>query len=411
MREGLPIRIWIIDHYAIHPMVPGITRHYSLAKELIKKNHDVMIIASNFQHRLGGSNADIDSGLFIQEKIDNINYLWIQTPSYIGNTVKRFYNMLLFGIRARFNKLLTRRKKKPDVIIGLSPNPFAALAAERLAAHHKVPFILEVRDLWPATLIELGNFSRHHPVIILLKYLERHLHRKARKIITVLPGSVNYFLENGVQKEKIELIQNGIDTDLLPEVTLKARGIPFVIMYTGAHGLANNLETILYCAKILTDDGLGERILFRFFGDGPEKEKLIKLAQTLEVSNVVFENPVPKFKIYEKLAEADALVAVLKKCSLYRWGISLTKLFDYMAMAKPILFGADAFNNPVEDANAGFTVPPENPFALAEAIKKMSKMDDYELQKMGMNGKVYVWQNHSYKNLANKLEGILLQVI
>lgn len=410
---GFNINIWIINHYAIHPSEPGGSRHYSLAKELAKKGHRVTVVASNFQHGTGRYNADLGKGKFKEEMIDGIRFVWIAAPGYEGNTVRRFLNMLVFSLRTRFNKLLKDKRNKPDIIIGSSPHPFASLAAERLAAYHRVPFIMEVRDLWPQTLVDLGRISRFHPLIVFLSWLEKYLYRKASKIVVLLPGASEYIKNLGISEEKVIWIPNGIDRDLLPDISSieqKKKRDLFTVMYAGAHGLANNLDVIINAAKVLQDEGLADKILFRLLGEGPEKKNLIMLAKELGLKNVIFEDPVPKKEVYAKLAEADVFIAVIKKSNLYRWGISLNKLFDYLAMAKPIVFGVRAFNDPVREAGAGISVPPEDPYALAEAVKELFRMDPKEREKMGVNGREYVLKNHDFTVLASRLEKVLFEV-
>lgn len=182
-------------------------------------------------------------------------------------------------------------------------------------------------------------------------------------------------------------------------------------MYTGAHGVANSLDTILYAASILKKQGFEEKILFRFIGDGVEKNNLIELSSKLELQNVRFEDPVPKTIIFEKMEEADALIAVMKKTKLYRWGISFNKLYDYLAIAKPIVFGVQAYNDPVKEAEAGISVPPEDPQALADAIIQVYNLSDEERKVMGRRGRRYVEENYDFAKLAAKLEKVLLDCL
>lgn len=406
------MNIWIIDHYAIKPTGIGITRQYSLAKGLVKKGHKVTIVASNFQHRTGKFNTDLEGAKYKEEFFDGIRFIWIDTPSYVGNSARRVLNMMLFALRARFNKALLDKDNKPDVVIGSSPHPFAVLAAERLASHHKVPFVMEVRDLWPQALIDLGGISKYHPFILLLARLEKYLYTKAKRIIILLPGAVEYIKSLGIQDQKIVWIPNGIDTELLSETELeKKANDKFIVMYTGAHGLANNLDTILRAAKVLQDSGWGEKILFRLVGDGPEKPALMELAEKMCLNNVLFEDPVPKKEVYKRMAEADVFVATLKKGKVFKWGISPNKIYDYLAMARPIVFATDAFNNPVEEASAGISVPPEDPKSLANAIVKLYSMSEQERVQMGIRGRRYVVEKHDFNVLVDRLEGLLCNLL
>jgi glycosyltransferase involved in cell wall biosynthesis len=393
--------------------MPGGSRHYSLAKELVKRGHKVTIIASNFRHGTGGYNIELQKKEKCREEIvDGIKFLWLDTPHYEGNTPRRLLNMAVFSLRARFNKLLIDRASKPDVVIGSSPHPCAALAAQRLASLHRIPFVLEVRDLWPQSLVDLGRISKYHPFIILLAWLERYLYKKAAGIIVLLPGAAEYIENLGIKREKIVWMPNGIDMDLLPDVNVsEKKNGKFTVMYTGSHGLANSLETLIRSAKILQDEKWEDKIIFRLVGGGPEKLNLRKLAEELKLKNIIFEDPVPKKEVYKKMKEADIFVICAKKVSLYRWGMSPNKLFDYFVMAKPIIWAIEAFNDPVKEAGAGISIPPEDPVALAEAVKEIFYMKYEDRLEMGLRGREYVIKNHDFKILASRLENALLDLI
>nr|WP_148256382.1 glycosyltransferase family 4 protein [Thermovirga lienii] len=384
-----------------------------MAKELVKKGHKVTIIASNFQHGVGKYNAELPMGRkYKEEFLDGIRFLWIDTPPYEGNTIRRLFNMFVFSWRLRFNNYFAGDNEKPDVIIGSSPHPFAALSAARLADKYKIPFVVEIRDLWPQSLIDLGRISKYHPFIILLAWLEKYLYRKAERIIVLLPGAAQYIRDLGIKEEKVVWIPNGIDTDLFPNMDLnkKADG-KFTVMYAGAHGLANNLEIILYAAQKLQEEGFEDRIIFRLIGEGPEKHNLQMLAEKLNLKNVIFKDPIPKNEIHYNLSKADAFLMILKKSSVFRWGVSPNKLFDYFIMAKPIIWAVEAFNDPVKEAGAGVSIPPEDPVALAEAVKELFYMKPEERLEMGLKGREYVLKNYDFKFLASRLENVLLELV
>ncbi|MFO7152849.1 MAG: glycosyltransferase family 4 protein [Bacillota bacterium] len=403
------MNVWIVNHYTLPPDRPGGTRHYTLAKELIRRGYHVTIWASSFDY-LSREEKHLTTGeLWKREIVDGVPFVWVRTPGYRGNSPARVWNMLAFAYR--FWRLGGRnRAEKPDVIVGSSPHPFAALAAERLAARFGVPFILEVRDLWPQTLIDLGNFSPQHPFIILLAKIERFLYRKSAAIITLLPAAKEYMTGKGADSSRIVWIPNGIDLELVPSPQLPKSEGSFTVMYAGAHGLANGLELVLKAAYLLEQEQLQDRIRFRFIGDGTEKPNLIAMAKRLGLRSVCFEDPVPKKAIYSLLQEADAFLLIHKDLPLYRWGASPNKLFDFLAMARPIIYCANVPFNPVKEADAGVIVPPGNPKALADAIKRLALLSPEERWSMGMRGRAYVEKYHSLNRLADKLEEVLKHV-
>lgn len=404
------MRVWIVNHYAYAPFHSAGTRHYSLARELIKRGHEVLIISTSFYHKARQETRLQPGEVWKRELIDGVPFLWLRTPPYSGNTLARLWNMLVFTIRV-WKEVGISQEKKPDVIIGSSPHLFAAWAAERLSRRYCIPFILEVRDIWPETLIELGNLSANHPLIWLMTKLEHYLYQRANIILTLLPGAVKYLKQKGANKQTIIWLPNGIDLENYFESIPVIQNKIFTLLYAGAHGIANGLDSILESAYILQCEGWSEHIHIYFIGDGAEKLKLQKTAMERKLHNVVFESALPKNKIYERLSQADAFVVTMKRSQLYRHGISFNKIYDYLAMSRPIVFGVEAFNNPVEEAKAGISVPPENPQAMANAIKTLAEMPLEERIAMGTRGREYVKKYHSFENLAKKLEKVLLDVI
>jgi glycosyltransferase involved in cell wall biosynthesis len=214
-------------------------------------------------------------------------------------------------------------------------------------------------------------------------------------------------VEKGADRERVVWIPNGINTDLVPPPEPPANDGVFTVMYAGAHGLANALDYVLDAAAVLQQEDLDRRILIRFIGDGPEKSRLQEVAAQRELTNVRFDGPVPRNRVYDLLREADAFVMPLKHSPVFRWGVSPNKLFDYLATARPVIFSVNSPINPVAEAQAGLTVPPENPLALAEAIKELLYMSPEKRWEMGLRGREYVERYHSFARLADKLEKTL----
>ncbi|WP_082077929.1 glycosyltransferase family 4 protein [Thermus filiformis] len=304
------MNVWMVNHYALPPSQAGITRHYTLAKELLKRGHQVIIWASSFNH---GTKEErlANRETHKLELTDGVPFYWIRTPPYKGNSPARVWNMLTFSYRV-WQLGRGFRLAKPDVILGSSPHPFAALAAEWLASHFRVPFVLEVRDLWPQSLIDLGDIPPSHPFVVLLDKIERHLYRKASTIVTLLPDAGEYMTAKGADPSRVVWIPNGIDLELVPTPSPPQPKEPFTVMYAGAHGLANGLELALEAAHLLEKEGWGRRVRFRFVGDGPEKPTLIRRARELGLGNVSFEEPVPKGEVYTLLNQADAFLIILQ---------------------------------------------------------------------------------------------------
>jgi len=401
------MNIWVFNHYAITPDLPGGTRHYDLSKELVKRGHDITIFASSFHYSQHREMKLALNQSWMIKIVNGVKFVWLRTFPYQRNNWRRVLNMVSYMVQAwrlgRKLPALTPKIGTPDVIIGSSVHLLAVFAALWLSKHYKARFIMEVRDLWPQTIIDMGKLSKRHPVTKLLQMLERFLYRKAERIITVLPLAHEYIASCSVHQEKIVWIPNGVDLKRFKEAEVE--GPPrdkFTVMYLGAYGQANALDVLLKAAKFVQDKGYDD-IIFVFIGDGPRKPQLIELANELKLKNVEFRNPVPKTYVPEALRGADTTVLILKDLSLYRYGISLNKLFDYLAARKPLILAGNPINNPVEEAQCGFTVPPQNPQALAEAVVKLYQMPEKERKTMGMRGKKYVEKYHNISKLADRL--------
>jgi glycosyltransferase involved in cell wall biosynthesis len=237
--------------------------------------------------------------------------------------------------------------------------------------------------------------------------LEKYLYRSATLILTSLPQAVDYIVTKGVTKDKVFWIPMGVDFDVIPDPIPPKEQPGFTIMYTGSHGYANDLDSILDTASIMKQEGFDD-VQFVFIGDGPEKPTLQKRAEEEGLDNVVFKPPVPKADIYPMLQTADVLIVNLRDSPLYRYGISLNKMFDYLASARPIVMAADAPCNPVAEAEAGLVVAPQDAAAMAKAIRELMQMSPSERWEFGKRGRDYAEKHHDFEKIAANLEGALL---
>lgn len=399
------MRIWIVNHYAVPPNRAGGARHYTLAKQLQARGHQVLIIAASFDHRTRSEFRLASSDAYRTETIEGVPYHWVKAPAYEGNSPARLWNMVSFAARSALRPGL-REGPAPDVVLGSSPTLFAALAAEKIARSFGVPFVLEVRDLWPDSLIDLGSVSARHPFIRILRRIEGHLYRSADRVVSLLPGAVDHITRiRG--RDGVVWIPNGVDLSGVEAVVpapLSADD-PLKVVYAGAHGLANGLDTILEAAAIA-----GQQVRVLLVGDGPEKTRLELRARKLGLDNVEFREPVPRALILDLLRRSDACIMPLKDSPVFRWGVSPNKLFDYLAAARPVIFGVQSPYNPVSMAEAGVTVQPEDPEALAAAMVQLRRLSNGERCEMGLRGFRYVQENHNAVVLAERLESVLNDV-
>jgi glycosyltransferase involved in cell wall biosynthesis len=397
--------IWIVNHYAISPKQAGGTRHFSFAKELTKRGHDVTLFLSS----CSPIRTDKQHPSSTVEFVDGVRLIQVRTPSYWGNSWGRIKNMLVFAGRfwagACFNSL-----PAPDVILGSSPHLFAALAAERVASRLSVPFVLEVRDLWPLSLIEVAKVSPRHPLPKLLGVIEKHLYRRATRIVTLPAHAAHHMVDKGARPEKVIWISNGVDLSYIPDSPPPKPNGRFTVMYAGAHGTANSLDSILDAALVIQSRHPNHDLFFRFLGEGTQKERLMRRVQQEQIKNFSFEPALPKAEIYTSLLEADLFLAPARNVPLYDFGISFNKLFDYMAAARPIVFGA-RFSNAAVEAGAAIAVNGDDPEELAGAILKVRHMPIEERCEMGQRGRRHVEKHYSFELLSTRLERTLTESI
>ena len=401
--------VWILNHYAQEPGGAGGTRHYSLARHLLKHGWRSSVIAASVELNTGRQRLADGERTRISD-FDGIPFLWVRTPQYEGNGGGRMGNMLTYAARVLLPGV-TKGLERPDVIVGSSVHPFAAWSGAILARRLRVPFVFEVRDLWPQTLVDLGRLREQSLITKVLRKLEKWLYDRADRIVALLPQADDYIVPLGVPKRKIVWIPNGVELEGYPEPTQPLIHDDFTLMYFGAHGQANGLDCVLRAMAELQGRPDMSHVRLRMIGDGPLKPSLLKLAEELQLRNVEFAGPVPKREIPSVAAEADAFVFNLIDAPVFKYGISSNKLFDFLAGARPVIFCCKSSNNPVADAHAGMTVLPGDPLALSQAIATLATMPAGERNEMGLAGRAYVERNHSFDSLAARFAAMLNELV
>ncbi|ATF15953.1 glycosyltransferase family 4 protein [Brevibacillus porteri] len=333
--------IWIVNQYSVTPEYPASTRHYELAKYL-GKQYKVTLWGSNFIHH----NKQFRFSRWTLAKkqfMEGFCFLWLGSIAYKDNGPFRMINMLLYACWFWVVGLFQR--DKPDVIIGSSPPLFTAFSAMLVAKIRKAVFILEIRDLWPDSLVDITGKDDTF-VIKILRWMERVLYQKADKIVVLTEGISSRIQQKGIRADKIFFLPNGIDLEnvSMPEDCSVQRntireqmGIgqhDFVFMYAGAHGPANDLMQIIEAAKLLRKES---NIKIVLMGEGVEKGKLQQKVMEYGLdNNVLFLPAVSKVYVQKYLSCADAFIICLKDVPLFE-GALPNKLFDYLMHDKPII--------------------------------------------------------------------------
>ncbi len=408
------MNILLINHYAGTIDYGMEFRPYYLAKEWVKQGHNVVIIAASFSH-LRRKNPEISSDMQ-EEIIDGIKYLWVKTPTYEGNGVGRIKNMFSFISKLSSKAKYIADNYKPDVVIASSTYPSDNYIARRISKSSDAKYIWEVNDLWPLSPMELGGMSKYHPFIMLMKHGELFSYRNVDAVISLLPNTLPYMQSQGLAPEKWHYIPNGIvieDWDKSEQIPKEYSEIfsnlrkdgKTILGYTGGHAISNSLSTIIDAAILLKDNA---DYHFVFIGDGQEKKNLIDKAKGL--NNITFLPPVSKSQIPNILSQMDILLITWNKSSIYRFGISPNKIFDYMMAQKPIIHATDAPNKFVDTAECGIAIEPENPEEIIKAIDILKHKSREELDIMGENAKKYILENHDYKVLAANFVDIIKNI-
>lgn len=397
------MKIWICHQYALAPHHAGVTRHFMLARELVRHGHDVTIIAAADSHK-NPKACDLGVGEASRvELYDGVRFLWLRTPSAAEGKLRRVVNMLAFAWSV-LSAPAVRRLPKPDLIIGNSPDPFTALAAQVKARRLRVPYVLHMGDIWPLSLIDIGGISQRHPFILLLKGVERLLYRGADMIVTPLPHAQAHVRAHGFKNKPFVHLPITVDPVQMRE-TVPADNKTFTFMFAGAHGAGNGVEGIVRAAAAFRDKYPARACAVRLVGAGGLKPALIALARDLKLDNLTFEDPVAKSDIFGVLAQADAFIVNIPDLRIFReGGISPNKVFDFLAAGRPVVIGCSAANNPVLDAGAGIAVAGDAPDKLAEAMAEMMDMDPQARKVMGDRGRDHVRRGHDVATVGGALE-------
>ncbi|KPB05671.1 glycosyltransferase family 4 protein [Bacillus sp. CHD6a] len=401
------MKLWIFNHYAIAPGKSGITRDYDLSKRLIDAGHEVTIFASSFDHRTRKENHfSKDSKEYYKvEELESIRYVWIKTTPYRKNNLNRVFNILSYAYRGW--KASKRIDRKPDTVMGTIVHPLAAFLGYIVSVNKKALFYFEERDLWPETLVHLGKFSERNPIIKVLGQLELFLYKKAKRIIVLFDKAPDYVRSKGIEDRKIIYLPNGVDIDRyksiysLPDTVekqLKQLHGKYLAVYTGAHGLANNLDVLLNTAKLIGETN--NNVHFLLVGDGVEKERLISRTKNENIHNVSFVDPIPKELIPSLLSRCNVGLISMLDADLYKWGMSLNKVYDYMAASIPTIIRCNMPETIVKRSHGGFEVKSEKEMAekLQYAFENPEKMKE-----MGWNARKYVEEYHSWEENAKTL--------
>lgn len=407
----MPRQLWYITKYFVpDDEVSAGTRGWQLLKKLDGKKYRTTVFTSNanmFLHR------ELVTGASHEEVKDGVRIVFLRTLKYqTARSFRRILGWLHFEYM--LFSIPKRSYPKPDIIVVSSLSIFTIINGLYFKWRYKCPLLFEIRDIWPLTLVEEGGFSRFHPIILAIGWLERLGYLVSDRIIGTMPNLAEHVSKVTGKDLPVACLPMGVSDLQISE----RRPIPkefkdkyfsaekITILYAGTIGITNALDTFFEAAKLCSKN---EDIEFVLVGNGDLKEKYIDM--TSDLSNVCFAPYVPKNQVQAVLENADVLYFSTFRSEVWRYGQSLNKLVDYMLSGKPIIASYSGYPSMVNEAKCGFFVEAENPSALAEAFFELSKMSSAERANIGQRGRNWILENRPYSKLAANFSDLLDETI
>ncbi len=404
--------LFLTDNFYPEVNAPA-SRTYEHCKEWVRQGVEVTVVTCVPNFPQGKVYKGYKNKLYQVEYIDDIKVIrvWSYISANQGFT-KRILDYVSFMVSA---VCVSPFVGKPNIIIGTSPQFFTVCAAYLISKIKRVPFIFELRDLWPESIKAVGVLNDSF-IIRFFEKLELSLYRRAIKIISVTNSFKRVLIERGISGEKIDVITNGVDLtrfkkalpneNIIQRYGLKGK---FVAGYVGTHGAAHSLETLIRAAAILQETKGGEDIDIVLLGDGSEKIKLVQQANKMNLTNLHFIDTVPKSEVARYWSILNVSIIHLKKTDLFKTVIP-SKLFECMGMGIPILHGVSGESAEiVVKEGAGVVFESENPMDLVEKLISLKK--DSELYGQYKSSSYRAAQNYDRTKLASKMLSLIEQTV
>ena len=413
------MKILYVSQYFPPEMGAPAARAAELAQHWAHAGHDISVLTGFPNHPTGVVPDEWRlrlRRLIYNEKVGGVKvyrtWLW---PLPNRKSHERMRNYASFCISAALRGLTIPR---PDVIIATSPQLLVGLSGWWLAFARQIPFVFEVRDLWPESLTAVGMGNEDSLLHHALSGIARFLYERSDRIVVVSPAFQRPLMHNWhVPPDKISVVENGVETDLFtPQLEPANRAMrcelgaagKFLVCYAGTMGMAHRLETLLDAAAQLPQRN--PNVQFLLVGEGAEKARIKGLAQSRGLSNVRFLDQQPREKIATIISASDACLVLLKKTDVFKTVIP-TKMLEFMSCARPVIVGVEGqARQIVEDAGAGLVIEPENAGALAEAIHQLAANRELATT-LGQKGREFILQNFSRRQTAEKYLELLQTLV
>ncbi|MHC4820327.1 MAG: glycosyltransferase family 4 protein [Planctomycetota bacterium] len=364
--------LYVQQHFATDRGQAGV-RGYRLVRAFVDRGHEVTVLTG---HNWRDESLDARGKGVVEEELDGFRLVKIPVfYSQHQSFAQRVASFLKFARRAG----RVAERYPADLCYASSTPLTVSLPARRLRKRKGVPYVFEVRDLWPDLPVEMGILR--NPVLKRVLYAyEKAAYAEANRLVALAPGIRNGILEkSGRPADDVLMIPNGSDTaglEPLPPRPRRHLDVPedhLVLGYCGTHGNANGLDAVLDAAAELQRRGVDD-VTFALVGDGREKERLVARARDEGLANVRFENLVGKDRYGEVLADLDVGMQILRNIPGFRYGTSPNKFFDYLAAGRPVLVNYPGWmSDLVTEHGCGLAVPPDDPGAFADAVEDLRR--------------------------------------
>jgi colanic acid biosynthesis glycosyl transferase WcaI len=406
------MKILYVSQYFPPEMGAPAARADELSRHWADAGHQVTVLTGFPNHPTGIVPPQYRSQfrrLVVRERKAGVNVVrtWL-LPFPNRKAYERILNYSSFCASAAGTGLFLSR---PDVLIASSPQLLVALSGWWLARWKRVPFVFEVRDLWPESLAAVGMGQGNSLLHRALAKIAGFLYRRSDRVVVVTPAFEDYLVEHwAMPREKISVIENGVEADLFSpqpgtdlRKELRAEN-KFVVSYIGTMGMAHGLETVIATAARLQVSR--PEIVFLMLGEGAEKHRIIALARERGLSNIRFVDEQPREKIPAYVGASDVCLVLLKKTDLFKTVLP-TKMLEFMSCARPVILGVDGQARTIlEEARGGVVIEPENSDALANAICYLAENRDRG-RELGQNGREYIVRKFSRHRTAEKYIRVL----
>ncbi len=394
------MRIVYFVQYFNLPHEPGGSRAYQFARAWVRAGHEVTIVTGAVNHKTLSVPEKYRGRLYVREEVDGIRI--VRAWSYAGirgSFRKRLVNFLSFAATACGAGLFLAGR--PDVVYASSTPLTVGLPGLVTATLRRARFFFELRDLWPESAVVAGVLNGRSRATRAAFALARLFYRRAARCVAVTRGIAEGLAAAGVPREKILFVPNGVDDWMVGDLgPAPPEGPGFRVVYVGAHGKWNGLGQLLEAAALLRDRA---DVSFVFAGDGDERDALVARAAELGLTRVTFLGAIPKREAFELLRGGSASVVATWSHEFQKMVLA-NKIFDYLAAGKPVVAAAHGeMADLVAEAGCGLVTPPEQPAALADAIRRLADTPPAERARMGRAGRDHILRAYQRTELAARL--------